>query len=82
MRAAREISPAVGCVALSGGLVVYRQPALNITIAKAYLIGADPRLTERTWSEVVAEMCSGKKSLLAYAWNGHSEIAPLIEFAR
>src|SRR5579859_2177127 len=37
------------------------QPALNITIAKAYLIGADPRLMERTWGEVVAEMCSGKK---------------------
>jgi len=37
------------------------QPALNITIAKAYLIGADPRLMERTWSEVVTEMYSGKK---------------------
>ena len=27
-----------------------RQPALNIAIAKAYLVGADPKLMERTWT--------------------------------
>ena len=25
------------------------QPAINISIAKAYLIGTDPKLVERTW---------------------------------
>jgi integrase len=40
-----------------------RQPALNIAIAKAYLVGADPKLMERTWKAVIDEFCSiGKES--------------------
>ena len=40
-----------------------RQSALNLTIARAYLVGADPKLVERTWSLVMQEYCSrGKES--------------------
>lgn len=40
-----------------------RQPALNVTIARAYLVGADPKLLERTWAFVMEEFCSvGKES--------------------
>jgi integrase len=40
-----------------------RQPALNVTIARAYLVGADPKLMERTWAFVMQEFCSvGKES--------------------
>jgi integrase len=37
------------------------QPALNVSIARAYLVGADPRLMERTWSFVIQEFYSRKK---------------------
>src|SRR5260221_7452 len=37
------------------------QPAINISIAKAYLIGADPKLVERTWDFVMREFCAVKK---------------------
>ncbi len=37
--------------------------AINISIAKAYLIGSDPKLVERTWQFVLDEFCSrGKES--------------------
>lgn len=40
-----------------------RQPALNIAIAKAYLVGADPKLMGRTWAFVLDQFCSrGKDS--------------------
>lgn len=40
-----------------------RQSGINITIAKAYLAGADPKLVERTWDFVMQEYCSrGKES--------------------
>ena len=40
-----------------------RQSAINISIAKAYLVGADPKLVERTWNCVMQEFCSrGKES--------------------
>ena len=40
-----------------------RQSAVNLTIARAYLVGADPKLVERTWSLVMQEYCSrGKES--------------------
>jgi integrase len=40
-----------------------RQSAINISIAKAYLVGADPKLVERTWNSVMQEFCSrGKES--------------------
>lgn len=37
------------------------QPAINISIAKAYLVGTDPKLVERTWSFVFQEFCAVKK---------------------
>jgi integrase len=37
------------------------QPAINISIAKAYLVGTDPKLVERTWAFVFQEFCSVKK---------------------
>ncbi len=40
-----------------------RQSFINISIAKAYLVGADPKLVERTWNCVMQEFCSrGKES--------------------
>jgi len=40
-----------------------RQPAMNIVIARAYLVGADPKLMERRWAFVMEEFCStGKES--------------------
>ncbi|PYJ97653.1 MAG: hypothetical protein DME23_14380 [Verrucomicrobia bacterium] len=37
------------------------QPAINISIARAYLVGTDPKLVERTWGFVMREFCSVKK---------------------
>jgi integrase len=37
------------------------QPAINISIAKAYLVGTDPKLVERTWGFVIQEFCAVKK---------------------
>jgi len=37
------------------------QPAINISIAKAYLVGIDPKLAERTWAFVIQELCAVKK---------------------
>ena len=39
-----------------------RQPAMNIAIAKAYLVGADPKLMTRTWTFVLDEFCSRGKA--------------------
>jgi len=40
-----------------------RLSVINISIAKAYLVGADPKLVERTWNFVMQEFCSrGKES--------------------
>jgi len=40
-----------------------RQSGINITIAKAYLVGSDPKLVERTWTWVMQDYCSkGKES--------------------
>ncbi len=37
--------------------------AINVSIAKAYLVGSDPKLVERTWQFVIDEFCSrGKES--------------------
>ena len=37
------------------------QPALNVSIAKAYLVGIDPKLVERKWDFVIQEFCTNKK---------------------
>lgn len=40
-----------------------QQPLLNLEIAKAYLMAADPRLAERTWAEVMKEFAThGRES--------------------
>ena len=37
--------------------------AINVSIAKAYLVGSDPKLVERIWQFVMDEFCSrGKES--------------------
>jgi len=38
-----------------------RQSGINLAIAKAYLVGADPKLAERTWGWVMEEYCSRGK---------------------
>lgn len=37
------------------------QPAINISIAKAYLVGTNPLLMERTWAFVMEQYCTVKK---------------------
>ena len=37
------------------------QPAINLSIAKAYLVGTDPKLAKRTWAFVIQEFCAVKK---------------------
>ena len=37
------------------------RPAINISIAKAYLVGSDPKLVARTWGDAIKHYCSGKK---------------------
>lgn len=37
------------------------QPAINISIAKAYLVGTNPMLLERTWAFVMQQYCAVKK---------------------
>ncbi len=37
------------------------QPALNVSLAKAYLVGTDPKLVQRTWQVVFDEFCRNKK---------------------
>ncbi|HEV2329562.1 MAG TPA: tyrosine-type recombinase/integrase [Verrucomicrobiae bacterium] len=37
------------------------QPAINISIAKAYLVGTDAKLVQRTWAFVIQEYCAVKK---------------------
>jgi len=37
------------------------QPAINISIARAWLVGTDPKLVERTWGFVIQEFCTVKK---------------------
>ena len=37
------------------------QPAINISIARAYLVGTDPKLVERAWTFVMEEFCAVKK---------------------
>jgi hypothetical protein len=39
-----------------------RQSGINVAIAKAYLVGADPRLVERTWSWVMQDYCTRGKA--------------------
>jgi integrase len=45
-----------------------RQPELNLRIAQAYLAGADPHMTKRTWAELMAEYARTKseKNRLRY----------------
>lgn len=37
------------------------QPAINVSIARAYLSATDPKLVERTWAFVMQQYCSVKK---------------------
>jgi hypothetical protein len=37
-----------------------RQPELNLRIAQAYLAGADPHMTKRTWADLMAEFVRTK----------------------
>src|SRR5713101_9477887 len=34
------------------------QPMINLSIAKTYLAAADPRMTQRTWREIMDQFCS------------------------
>lgn len=40
---------------------VIRNPALNLQLGKVYLAGHDPKLTGRTWSEVMDQLASHGK---------------------
>jgi hypothetical protein len=63
------------------------QPALNVTMAKAYLSGRSPELSARTWNDVFEEMILGydgstKKRFRSFAKSApvqHLKRVPLIE---
>jgi hypothetical protein len=38
----------------------FRQPLLNVQIARAYLSANDPQICKRTWTELMGEMDGGK----------------------
>ena len=38
-----------------------RMAGLNLAIARAYMVAADPRMPERTWKEVIDFMCDTRK---------------------
>jgi hypothetical protein len=41
-------------------------PAINLAIAKVYLVACDPKFVERTWAMVMGEFCNrGKKTTRA-----------------
>ena len=49
------------------------QPAINISIARAYLVGTDPKLVERTWAFVMEEFCAVKKDSTRNGTSGQSK---------
>lgn len=45
-----------------------RQPALNLQLARAYLCGSDPRLSQRTWGEALQILSDSKNGANRDRW--------------
>jgi hypothetical protein len=58
------------------------QPAINISLAKAYLLGTDPKLVEWTWAFVIQEYCAVKKASTGCGGNAPSKARHSISSAR
>jgi integrase len=46
----------------------HNQPRLNLQLARTYLLGADPRMNERTWADVMNEAGGLKKGPSKIRW--------------
>ncbi len=57
----------------------YEQPALNVSIAKAYLKGRSPKLAERKWHDAIHEIAKGYSRNLSTAlrWTRFARSEPL-----
>lgn len=55
----------------------FEQPALNLTMARAYLMGRSPELMTRTWADVLKEMELGYHGPTAYRFKFFTRSAPI-----
>ena len=46
----------------------HQQPAINLQIARAYLMAVDPMVVKRSWQNVMAEIVKFKKDSTLYRW--------------
>ncbi|HUB68042.1 MAG TPA: tyrosine-type recombinase/integrase [Candidatus Methylacidiphilales bacterium] len=58
------------------------QPALNVTMAKAYLSGRSPELASRTWHEVLEEMILGYQGSTKKRFKNFAKSAPIQSLRR
>jgi len=55
----------------------FEQPALNVSMAKAYLAGRSPKLATRTWRDAIEEIGKTYKGPTARRWARFGRSAPL-----
>jgi hypothetical protein len=53
-----------------------RQPAINLQIARAYLMAGDPNYVNRTWQSVMDAMGQIKKGTTLQRWEGAMRESP------
>ena len=58
------------------------QPALNVTMAKAYLSGRSPELSKRNWSDVFAEMTAAYDGSTKKRFGSFAKSAPIQQLKR
>jgi hypothetical protein len=46
----------------------HQQPAINLQIARAYLMAVDPMISKRSWSSVMEEIIKFKKGSTLQRW--------------
>jgi hypothetical protein len=52
------------------------QPRLNMQLARTYLLGADPRISTRTWADVMVEAGRLKQGNSLSRWQGAMQQEP------
>jgi integrase len=60
----------------------YRQPNLNLQLARTYLSASDPQTMKRTWRMVMTEMCTTKKGATKIRYERATrdpEFAPILD---
>ena len=55
----------------------YRQPTLNLHLARTYLTAADPEVSKRTWQVAMDEICKTKKGSTLIRYNRAMAECPL-----